>query len=296
MFVTTSILFCAPSPILRFSGVTSVFFTYPLELIRVRMAVTTTNTGGLFATVSRIFHEPNPLFDRIGYHLQPPHPEQHHASAHIPQPHSQSHLHATHVGKPHVAAATATTTSWPRTVAVSLLNDLKGVANFYRGFLPTIYGMIPYAGVSFWTYDVMTQIMKTTFGKWALLPAGAEPPKKAGKKGRASKEHLKVWAQLTAGAIAGAVSQTVSYPLEVIRRNMQVAGSPELASAGTKDALGRHHPSHYRTTWETAKHIYSLRGFRGFFVGLSIGYLKVTPMVAVSFAVYEQMKRVLSIE
>jgi solute carrier family 25 protein 16 len=181
---------------------------------------------------------------------------------------------------------------------ISLLNDCKGVANFYRGFLPTIYGMIPYAGISFWTYDIMTQVMKTTFGKWTLVPADSTaPPKKVGTKGRASKEHLKVWAQLTAGAVAGAVSQTASYPLEVIRRNMQVAGSPEMAaSSATKDALGRHQPGRYRTTWETAKHIYSVRGFRGFFVGLSIGYLKVTPMVAVSFAVYEYMKRVLSIE
>jgi len=278
--------------------VTSVFFTYPLELIRVRMAFTTSHTGGLFATVSRIFHEPNPLFDRITHRLQPhtdAGPHRHHSSGHTGAAHIQK---AAHAG---AAAATAphpaTATSLPRTVLISLLNDCKGVANFYRGFLPTIYGMIPYAGISFWTYDIMTQVMKTTFGKWALVPSDdTTPPKKIGKKGRASKEHLKVWAQLTAGAVAGAVSQTASYPLEVIRRNMQVAGSPEMAaSSRTKDALGRHQPGRYRTTWETATHIYSVRGFRGFFVGLSIGYLKVVPMVSISFFVYHNLKSALGI-
>jgi len=32
------------------------------------------------------------------------------------------------------------------------------------------------------------------------------------------------------------------------------------------------------------------RGFRGFFVGLTIGYAKVVPMVAASFYTYERLK------
>ena len=46
---------------------------------------------------------------------------------------------------------------------------------------------------------------------------------------------------------------------------------------------------------ETAKEIYRIKGFKGYYVGLSIGYIKVVPMVAVSFAVYERMKRWLDI-
>lgn len=34
---------------------------------------------------------------------------------------------------------------------------------------------------------------------------------------------------------------------------------------------------------ETAGRIYKETGFRGFWVGLTIGYIKVVPMVAVSF-------------
>jgi solute carrier family 25 (mitochondrial carrier protein), member 16 len=68
-------------------------------------------------------------------------------------------------------------------------------------------------------------------------------------------------AELTAGAIAGLVSQTASYPLEVIRRRMQVGGA-----VGDGHRIGMA---------ETARKIFIERGWRGFFVGLTIGYIKV---------------------
>jgi solute carrier family 25 protein 16 len=37
------------------------------------------------------------------------------------------------------------------------------------------------------------------------------------------------------------------------------------------------------------------RGIRGFFVGLTIGYVKVVPLAAVSFYTYERMKLILGI-
>jgi len=77
------------------------------------------------------------------------------------------------------------------------------------------------------------------------------------------------------------VSQTASYPLEVIRRRMQVGG-----------AIG---DGHRLTIAETARRIWFERGWRGFFVGLTIGYVKVIPMVATSFYVYERSKWLLGI-
>ena len=41
---------------------------------------------------------------------------------------------------------------------------------------------------------------------------------------------------------------------------------------------------------ETMGMVYREKGTRGFFVGLGIGYLKVVPMVATSFFVYERGK------
>ena len=87
---------------------------------------------------------------------------------------------------------------------------------------------------------------------------------------------LKYWAELGAGGFAGFVSQTVSYPLEVIRRRMQVGA-----------VVGDGHRLRMR---EVAARIWAERGVRGFFVGLGIGYMKVVPMVATSFLVYERAK------
>jgi solute carrier family 25 protein 16 len=46
---------------------------------------------------------------------------------------------------------------------------------------------------------------------------------------------------------------------------------------------------------EIIRAIWTAGGWRGFFVGLSVGYLKVVPMTAVSFAVWQGGKRVLGV-
>ncbi|KAF9284810.1 hypothetical protein BGZ74_001653 [Mortierella antarctica] len=150
--------------------------------------------------------------------------------------------------------------------------------NFYRGFLCTVAGMVPYAGVSFFTHDVMQEFCREHL-PWTLKPNQSRSL--PDKNGDYRRPELRTVAELACGGIAGAVSQTSAYPLEVVRRKMQVAG-----------ALN---PEVFVGMWETARRLYIVKGARGFFVGLSIGYLKVTPMVAISFTVYERMKTLLEI-
>jgi len=52
---------------------------------------------------------------------------------------------------------------------------------------------------------------------------------------------------------------------------------------------------HRLTMSEVAKTIVKEKGWRGFYVGLSIGYVKVVPMAATSFYAYERMKVVFGI-
>ena len=52
---------------------------------------------------------------------------------------------------------------------------------------------------------------------------------------------------------------------------------------------------HRLTMMEVSKNIYRANGIRGFYIGLGIGYVKVVPMVATSFYVYERMKVVFGI-
>ena len=219
-----------------FAGFTTVLFTYPLEVTRVRLAFETSKES--HSSLSRIC--------RQIYHEQTP---------------SVSSSPRQVSGLPNNIVATAA----PKT----------GLVNFYRGFSPTLAGILPYAGFSFLTHD--------TASDWLRLPLLApftttNPPASVRPD---APPILKAWAQLLAGGLAGLVSQTASYPLEVIRRRMQVGGA-----VGDGHRLG---------IVETAGKIYKETGLKGFWVGLTIGYVKVVPMVAVSFFVYQRTKVVLGL-
>lgn len=54
-------------------------------------------------------------------------------------------------------------------------------------------------------------------------------------------------------------------------------------------------PNKFVSFKDTVKDIYQAKGFKGFYVGLTIGYIKVIPMMAVSFLCYERMKQALDI-
>ncbi|KAK2021872.1 mitochondrial carrier [Colletotrichum zoysiae] len=218
------------------AGVTSVFFTYPLEVIRVRLAFETKHGGSSLATICRRIY--NERFVRTS-----------------------------------AAAKTASTTAATEATAASAVAAIaprSGLINFYRGFTPTLLGMLPYAGMSFLTHDTAGDLLRhPSVAKWTTIPQPKDSP--AGKAAP-----LRSWAELLAGGVAGLVSQTASYPLEVIRRRMQVGG-----------AVG---DGHRLRIGETAAMIFRERGVPGFFVGLTIGYVKVVPMAAVAFYTYERAK------
>ncbi|WWD22866.1 hypothetical protein CI109_107361 [Kwoniella shandongensis] len=189
------------------SGVASVLCTYPLELVRVRLAYQTklSERTSLLQAVRSIYHEADVVHHR----------------------------------RNNISPFVRSLPLYP----------------FYRGFSITIVGMIPYAGVSFLTYGTL----KRHAGDY--VPYFRDKPTQR---------------DLACGAMAGAVSQTASYPFEVIRRRMQVGGAAGGAGVSWREAVNA---------------IYSVRGWRGFFVGLSIGYVKVIPMTSISFATWQLLKR-----
>jgi len=191
-----------------------VFFTYPLELIRVRLAFETQNSGriSLHAICSRIYHErDSPVNPKVPSLTKP--------IRHSP---------------------------------------FFAMANFYRGFGPTIAGMIPYAGVSFWAHDWVGDILRShALAKYTLSPVSPRNEREA------RHPKLKNQWEAVAGGIAGLLAQTSSYPIEVVRRRMQVGGA-----VGNREM---------KSVWQTVKSIYAFGGLRGFYVGLSIGYIKVFP-------------------
>ncbi|KAK4050094.1 coenzyme A transporter [Microbotryomycetes sp. JL201] len=211
------------------AGVTSALFTYPLELIRVRLAFEThhdkNDRASIVRTVRQIYREP-PL------PMRPP---------------------------ANSSGLSATTTP-----VDAVASTRPSLTHFYRGIFPTLFGIVPYAGTSFvvWGFlksDVLPRVLTTE-----------------------TRTRHRAALDLIAGGIAGALGQTTAYPLDIVRRRMQVA---PVMSSGQRQGF-----------WETAQGVYRSGGWRGFFVGLSIGYLKVIPMNATSFAVWEALKNVFGLD
>ncbi|MCJ1385595.1 hypothetical protein MMC17_008718 [Xylographa soralifera] len=241
------------------AGITSVFFTYPLEVIRVRLAFETRKDArsSLSSICKQIYNE------------QPP-PPAHHLS-------SSAAALANSSGNASLPLRAAATTLVSTSTTLQAVRPRSGLTNFYRGFTPTLCGMLPYAGISFLTHD--------TVGDWFRRPSIAQyttiPATDSSSSASHSRAPLRTPYELISGAFAGFVSQTASYPLEVIRRRMQVGGA---VGDGHRLGMG-----------ETARRIWAEKGARGFWVGLTIGYAKVVPMVAVSFWVYERGKLALGV-
>lgn len=108
------------------AGSISVFFTYPLEVIRVRLAFETRGDArsSLTSICRRIYKE------------NPPQPKT-----------SVAGIDTGSLGR--VTASTLNAT----TATLQQVTPTSGLANFYRGFTPTLLGMLPYAGASFLTHD-----------------------------------------------------------------------------------------------------------------------------------------------
>ena len=94
--------------------------------------------------------------------------------------------------------------------------------NFYRGFVPTVLGMIPYAGVSFFAHDFLHDLLKhPVLVPYAVLELSEDDEFLIAE--RNQRKPLKTWAELFSGGLAGMASQTASYPFEIIRRRLQVS-------------------------------------------------------------------------
>lgn len=130
-----------------------------------------------------------------------------------------------------------------------------GIRGLYRGLIPTVIGVAPYVGSNFAAYEFLKQYFCPP-----TLPGQNRP--------------LGVIRKLACGALAGAFSQTITYPLDVLRRRMQVTG---MSNMGFK----------YNGAWDATREIFRKEGLRGFYKGLWPNFLKVAPSIGTSFVTYE---------
>ncbi|XP_026161326.1 mitochondrial coenzyme A transporter SLC25A42-like [Mastacembelus armatus] len=127
----------------------------------------------------------------------------------------------------------------------------EGVKTLYRGFTPTILGVIPYAGITFFTYETLKKLHTEKTKRSQPYP----------------------YERLAFGACAGLIGQSASYPLDVVRRRMQTAG-----------VTG----SSYSTILGTMHAIIKQEGIiGGLYKGLSMNWVKGPIAVGISFTTFD---------
>ncbi|XP_024962253.1 mitochondrial carrier protein CoAc1 isoform X3 [Cynara cardunculus var. scolymus] len=141
-----------------------------------------------------------------------------------------------------------------RNVLVSVYRE-GGMRGLYRGVGPTLIGILPYAGLKFYIYEEL-------------------------KRHVSEDQQRSIMMRLSCGALAGLFGQTFTYPLDVVRRQMQVENLQGSVGGGAR----------HKNTWKGLTTIVSQQGWRQLFAGLSINYIKIVPSVAIGFTAYDMMK------
>ncbi|GAA5942769.1 uncharacterized protein JCM15063_002786 [Sporobolomyces koalae] len=132
-----------------------------------------------------------------------------------------------------------------------------GIKFFFRGLPAGLIGVFPYAAIDMSTFEGI----KISYTKWA----GEEPG---------------IAGSLCFGAVSGGVGATSVYPLNLVRTRLQAQGTPA-------------HPQVYTGIKDAAIKCFQREGWRGFYKGLTPTLVKVVPAVAISYAVYDQSKKLL---
>ncbi len=94
---------------------------------------------------------------------------------------------------------------------------------------------------------------------------------------------LQVTMSLASGSVAGLVSSTATFPLDLIRRRMQLQGQ-----GGCE--------VHYTSYSHAFSTVIRREGFQGLYHGILPEYYKVVPGVAIAFCTYELMKSMLGVQ
>ncbi|UYV68237.1 SLC25A25 [Cordylochernes scorpioides] len=133
----------------------------------------------------------------------------------------------------------------------------EGLRAFYRGYLPNLIGIMPYAGIDLAIYETM----KNTYTSRHAISA-SDPS---------------ITLVLACGTISSACGQLASYPLALVRTRLQ-------ASCNEDTSL-----------LQIFRNIIQKDGFVGLYRGITPNFLKVAPAVSISYVVYEHVRQALGV-
>ncbi|XP_026102481.1 calcium-binding mitochondrial carrier protein SCaMC-3-like isoform X3 [Carassius auratus] len=132
----------------------------------------------------------------------------------------------------------------------------EGVLAFYKGYLPNMLGIIPYAGIDLAVYETLKNAWLQRYSEGSPDPG--------------------VLVLVGCGTASSTCGQLASYPLALIRTRMQaqasVKGAPQLSML------------------TLFRSIVAQDGVVGLYRGIAPNFLKVIPAVSISYVVYEHMR------
>jgi len=139
----------------------------------------------------------------------------------------------------------------------------EGVHSFYRGLLPSMIGILPYAGVDIMLFEMFKQRLLDNADRAGVAPS-----------------HMGL---LGAGMLSSSIAQLVSYPLALIRTRLQAqgVGGCALKYAGMADV---------------ARKTLAREGVRGLYKGLLPNIIKLAPAAGISWYVFEETKMSLGVD
>ncbi|KAF9585386.1 mitochondrial thiamine pyrophosphate transporter [Lunasporangiospora selenospora] len=178
-----------------------------------------------------------------------------------------------------------------------------GITGFYRGMSPALIQVIPYMGVMFASYDTLKQT-----ASWLKQRADLSAPLQPSTEGirtnweENARQILLGLEDMVCGGLSGVISKTTVYPLDMVRKRLQIQGSAQqqqqmVFETGRVYASATHlqpplasMPMGQPTTvWRCMIHIVRHEGYLALYKGLTPGLLKAAPSSAVTFLVFSKM-------
>jgi len=141
-----------------------------------------------------------------------------------------------------------------------------GIKVFYRGYVPNLLGILPYAGIDLAVYETLKQKYLSRFGG----NGDNVPP---------------AFTLLACGTFSSCCGQVAAYPLALVRTKLQ-------SQAG----LNMHLPKEQTHALGLFKYILREEGVRGLYRGILPNFCKVAPAVSISYYVYERTRQYLGVE
>lgn len=151
--------------------------------------------------------------------------------------------------------------------AFSKIYRTEGVRGFYSGILPTLLVAVPNFAISYTTYGTLKEYMMDDDLFYNLRRVDAE----------SGESKLGFLLTVACGAASGILATLITFPMDTIRRRMQVQNL--------------HVPLDQRlTSHQQLQHLVYKEGLSSLYRGLTPELFKVIPMVGTMFLVYEQAK------